>query len=187
MENNKPVEMTQVKSQGGKFRWVAVSALLLAIGAIMRLVSPSFAGVSINWIITMYCITILVIHPSVPKAVAIGLVAGAINTITSKSPMPHLNMVSEPIGALTCVLLMGLPFALKVGGVSLRPGVITFITTFASGFTFITSFKLLMNIPLQIYLYGMLPVVVFTAVSNTSIAQVLYYPARKLLGQEEQS
>ena len=59
MENNKPVEMTQVASQGGKFRWVAVSALLLAIGAIMRLVSPSFAGVSINWIITMYCITIL--------------------------------------------------------------------------------------------------------------------------------
>ena len=120
MENNKPVEMTQVKSQGGKFRWVAVSALLLAIGAIMRLVSPSFAGVSINWIITMYCITILVIHPSVPKAVAIGLVAGAINTITSKSPMPHLNLLSEPIGALTCVLLMGLPFALKVPNAETR-------------------------------------------------------------------
>ena len=46
---------------------------------------------------------------------------------------------------------------------------------------------MLMNIPLQIYLYGMLPVVVFTAVANTIIAQVLYYPARKLLGQEEQS
>ena len=33
----------------------------------------------------------------------------------------------------------------------------------------------------------MLPVVVFTAVANTIIAQVLYYPARKLLGQEEES
>ena len=30
METNKPVEMKQVKSQGGNFRWVAVSALLLA-------------------------------------------------------------------------------------------------------------------------------------------------------------
>ena len=69
MENNKPVEMVQVASQGGKYRWVAIAALLLAIGSIMRIVSPSFAGVSINWIITMYCITILVIHPSVPKAV----------------------------------------------------------------------------------------------------------------------
>ena len=186
MENNKPVEMKQVKSQGGNFRWVAVSALLLAIGAIMRLVSPSFAGVSINWIITMYCITILVIHPSVPKAVAIGIVAGAINTITSKSPMPHLNLLSEPIGALTCVLLMALPIGMKIGSVNLRPGLITFITTFASGFTFITSFKILMNVPNQIYIYGMLPVVVFTAVANTVIAQLLYYPARKLLGQEEE-
>lgn len=186
METNKPVEMKQVKSQGGNFRWVAVSALLLAIGAIMRLVSPSFAGVSINWIITMYCITILIIHPSVPKAVAIGIVAGAINTITSKSPMPHLNLLSEPIGALTCVLLMALPFSMKIGSVSLRPGLITFITTFASGFTFITSFKILMNVPTQIYIYGMLPVVVFTAVANTVIAQLLYYPARKLLGQEEE-
>lgn len=186
MENSKPLEMTQVKSQGGKFRWVAVSALLLAIGAIMRLVSPSFAGVSINWIITMYCITILVIHPSVPKAVAIGIVAGAINTITSKSPMPHLNLLSEPIGALVCVLLMALPFGMKFGSFSLKPGVITFITTFASGITFVTSFKILMNVPTQIYIYGMLPVVVFTAVANTVIAQLLYYPARKLLGQEEQ-
>ena len=185
MENNKPVEMTQVASQGGKFRWVAVSALLLAIGAIMRLVSPSFAGVSINWIITMYCITILVIHPSVPKAVAIGIVAGAINTITSKSPLPHLNLLSEPIGALTCVLLMSLPFDLKIKSVSIRPAVITFVTTFASGFTFITTFKILMNVPTQIYIYGMFPVVVFTAVANTVIAQLLYYPARKLLGQED--
>lgn len=186
MENSKPVEMQQVKSQGGKFRWVAVSALLLAIGAIMRLVSPSFAGVSINWIITMYCITILVIHPSVPKAVAIGIVAGAINTITSKSPMPHLNMLSEPVGALVCVLLMGLSFPMRAGSVSLRPAVITLITTVASGLTFITSFKVLMNIPLQIYIYGMLPVVVFTAIANSVIAQLIYYPARKLLGREDQ-
>ena len=184
MENNKPVEMVQVASQGGRFRWVAISALLLAIGSIMRLVSPSFAGISINWVITMYCITILIIHPSVPKAVAIGLVAGAINTITSKSPLPHLNFLSEPIGALVCVLLMALPFALKIGPVSFRPAVITFLTTIASGLTFITSFKVLMGVPNQIYLYGMLPVVLFTACANTVMAQLLYYPARKLLGQE---
>lgn len=185
MENSKPAVMTEVKSQGGNFRWVAVSALLLAIGAIMRLVSPSFAGVSINWIITMYCITILVIHPSVPKAVAIGLVAGAINTITSKSPVPHLNLLSEPVGALVCVLLLSLPYGMKIRGVSLRPGVITFLTTVASGLTFVTSFKLMMNVPNPVYLYGMLPVVLFTALANTVIAQLMYFPARKLLGQAD--
>ena len=185
MENSKPVEMVQVASQGGKFRWVAIAALLLAIGSIMRIVSPSFAGISINWVITMYCITILIVKPSMPKAVAIGLVAGAINTITSKSPLPHLNFLSEPVGALVCVLLMAIPLALKVGPVSLRPAVITFLTTIASGLTFVTSFKLLMNVPNQVYLYGMLPVVLFTACANSVMAQVLYYPARKLLGHEE--
>ena len=185
MENNKTVEMTQVVAQGGKYRWLAIASLLLAIGSIMRLVSPSFAGVSINWVITMYCITILIIRPSVPKAVSIGLVAGAINTITSKSPLPHLNFLSEPVGALVCVLLMTIPFALKIGPVSFRPAVITFLTTIASGLTFITSFKLLMGVPTQIYLYGMLPVVLLTAVANTVMAQLLYYPVRKLLGQED--
>ena len=185
MENNKPVEMTQVAAQGGKYRWVAIAALLLAIGSIMRLVSPSFAGISINWVITMYCITILIVRPTVSKAVAIGLVAGAINTITSKSPLPHLNFLSEPIGALVCVLLMAIPLAMKIGPVSFRPAVITFLTTIASGLTFITSFKFLMGVPNQIYLYGMLPVVLLTACANTVMAQILYYPVRKLLGQEE--
>ena len=180
MENNKTAEMTQVAAQGGKYRWVAISALLLAIGSIMRLVSPSFAGISINWVITMYCITILIVRPTVSKAVAIGLVAGAINTITSKSPLPHLNFLSEPVGALVCVLLMAIPLAMKIG-----PAVITFLTTIASGMTFITSFKFLMGVPNQIYLYGMLPVVLLTACANTVMAQILYYPVRKLLGQEE--
>ena len=185
MENNKPVEMVQVASQGGKFRWVAIAALLLAIGSIMRIVSPSFAGVTPNWIITMYCITILIVRPTVPKAVSIGLVAGAINTFTSKSPLPHLGMLSEPVGALVCVLLMSLPFALKIGPVSFRPAIIALFTTLASGLTFITSFKMIMNVPMQVYLYGMMPVVLFTAAANTVLTQILYFPARKLLGQED--
>lgn len=185
MENNKPLEMVQVASQGGRYRWVAIAALLLAIGSIMRIVSPSFAGVTPNWIITMYCITLLIVRPTVPKAMAIGLVAGAINTFTSKSPLPHIGLLSEPVGALVCVLLMSLPFALKIGPVSFRPAFIALFTTLASGFTFITTFKLIMGVPLQVYLYGMMPVVLFTAAANTVLTQLLYYPARKLLGQEE--
>ena len=185
MEINKPVEMVQVASQGGKYRWVAIAALLLAIGSIMRIVSPSFAGVSPNWVITMYVITLLIVKPNISKAVAIGLVAGAINTFTSKSPLPHIGLLSEPIGALVCVLLMSLPFAFKVGPVSFRPAIIALLTTLASGFTFITTFKLIMGVPMQVYLYGMMPVVLFTAAANTVLTQILYYPARKLLGQED--
>jgi hypothetical protein len=185
MENNKPQEMVQVASQGGKYRWVSIAALLLAIGSIMRIVSPSFAGVTPNWFITMYCITLLIIRPTIPKAVAIGLVAGAIATFTSKSPLPHLGLLSEPVGALVCVLLMRLPFALKIGPVSFRPAVIALFTTLASGFTFITTFKFIMGVPMQVYLFGMMPVVLFTAAANTVLTQLLYYPARKLLGQED--
>ena len=34
--------------QGGQFRWVTVSTLMLALGTILHLVSPSVAGVTPN-------------------------------------------------------------------------------------------------------------------------------------------
>ena len=39
--------------QGGQFRWVTVSTLMLALGTILHLVSPSVAGVTPNWTIAV--------------------------------------------------------------------------------------------------------------------------------------
>ncbi len=105
----KEQEMVQLTtSQGGKYRWLAVTALLLAIGAILHLVSPNIGGVTPNWTIAMYCIAINLTRPTLGQAAGIGLVAGAVNIPTSKSAFPYGNLASELVGAVVCALIVRL-------------------------------------------------------------------------------
>ena len=48
-----------IKARGGKYRWLTVSTLLLAIGTILHLVSPSIAGITPGWMIATYVAAIL--------------------------------------------------------------------------------------------------------------------------------
>ncbi|WP_371375960.1 tryptophan transporter [Sporomusa aerivorans] len=181
MENKKQELVTITTGQEGRFRWAAVTAMLLAIGAILRLVSPSIAGISPNWIIAMYCLSIVLFRTSLGRAAGIGLVAGALCLATSKSVLPYGNLISEPVGALVCAGIVGLPFSMKVGRLELRPAVGALFGTLASGLTFTTLAKLILGLPLKVYLYGMLPVVLTVAATNTVIAQAMYYPVAALL------
>ena len=172
-------------NQGGRFRWVAVTALLLAIGAILHLVTPNIAGLTLNWMIAMYCLAINLVRPSLGQVIGIGLVAGALNVPTSKSAIPYANLLSEPVGALTCALFLPLVSRLNIGGLPLAPGLTGFFSTVASGFTFVTLLKVILSIPNEVYLYGMLPVVLAVGAANGVITQLLYMPARKLLNRQE--
>ena len=182
MENKERELVDVTTGQEGRFRWAAVSAMLLAIGAILRLVSPSIAGISPNWIISMYCLAIVLFRLPPSRALGIGLVAGALCLATSKSVFPYGNLISEPMGALVCALIVSLPFSMKLGKLDLRPAMGALFGTLASGLTFTTLAKLILGLPLNVYLYGMLPVVVTMTVANTVVAQLLYYPVTALLG-----
>ncbi|MBP2663085.1 MAG: Tryptophan transporter TrpP [Firmicutes bacterium] len=137
MENKERELVTVTTGQEGRYRWAAVSAMLLAIGLCLA---------------------------------------------TSKSVFPYGNLISEPMGALVCALVVGLPFTMKVGRIDLRPAVGTLLGTLASGLTFTTLAKVILALPLKVYLYGMLPVVVTMAIANTVVAQALFYPVTALLG-----
>jgi hypothetical protein len=184
MENRENQELIQVQKTGGQTRGLAVTALLLAIGVILRLVSPSIAGITPNWLIAMYCLAILIVRPGVRQAIGIGIVAGVVCTVTSKALFPYANLISEPVGALACVMVASLTQRLKIFGLTLQPAVSTFIGTVASGFVFVTASKIAMSIPMQVYLYGMLPVVFTVGAINCVVAQVLYFPAAKLFGEK---
>ncbi|BBB91957.1 MAG TPA: tryptophan transporter [Methylomusa anaerophila] len=182
MENrNGDILPTKIEAKGGRYRWATVTAMLLAIGAILRLVSPSIAGISPNWLIAMYCLAIVLYKPGKLRAAGIGLVAGALCLATSKSIFPYGNLISEVLGALACSVLATLPLKLEFGSVNIRPAVCGLAGTLVSGFTFVTVAKLALNLPMNIYLYGMLPVVLTVAAVNTIITQVLYYPVNRLL------
>lgn len=50
--------LTRVEAGQQGYRWVAITAMLYAIGIILHTVSPNVGGVTINWTIAMYCIVI---------------------------------------------------------------------------------------------------------------------------------
>ena len=178
------VEFTQ--AAGGNYRWITVTTLLLAIGVILRVVTPSVGGITPNWMIAMYCLATLLTRPTLSRAAAIGLVAGALIIPFSKSALPYCNLLSEPLGAVVCALITRSTLSMKVGGYTLRPAVATFFSTLVSGFTFITITKLVLSLPLPVYLYVMMPVVFTVAAVNTVLAQLIYFPAQKLFSNRGQ-
>lgn len=187
METRQQQELVTIKTgQEGRFRWVAVTALLLAIGVILKIVTPAVAGITPNWLIAMYCIAINLTRVNAKQAVGIGLVTGAISIPISKAALPYANFVSEPVGAVLCALLVHTSLKLKLGGVNLLPALTAGISTMASGFTFVTILKVVLELPMAVYLYAMLPVVLAVAGINMVITQLLYFPAKRLFGGKEE-
>jgi len=180
IEKQEPELIIHEASKGGRYRWVTITTLLLAIGAILHLVSPSIGGVTPNWTIAMYCIAINLTKPTIKQSFGIGLVAAAINIPTSKSAFPYGNLLSEPIGAVVCALIVALSYKMVVGKFNLKPAVTGFISTVASGMTFITILKVVLSVPTEVYLYAMMPVVFSVAAANAAITQILYFPAKRL-------
>lgn len=166
--------------QGGQFRWITISTLLLAVGTILHLVSPSVGGVTPNWSTAAYGVAICLTRPSYKQGLGIGLVAALINMLTSKSGFPYGNLLSEPVGALTCTFLVHcLPHA-QIKGKSLLPSLCGFIGTFMSGLVFVSILKVVMNLPMVVYFTGMIPLVAIVGVLNALVTPVLYFPALRL-------
>lgn len=185
-QQQQPELVTIKTGQEGRFRWVAVTALLLAIGVIIKIVTPAIGGITPNWLIAMYCIAINLTKVNAKQAIGIGLVTGAISIPISKAALPYANFASEPVGALLCSMLVHTSFSMKLGSINLRPAITAGLSTVASGFTFITILKVVLSLPMAVYLYGMLPVVMLSAGINMVITQILYFPAQRLFGSKEE-
>jgi energy-coupling factor transport system ATP-binding protein len=63
----KEVELIELPPAKDTHRWVAITALLLAIGVILHTISPNIGGVTPNWTIAMYSITIGLPIPVFPR------------------------------------------------------------------------------------------------------------------------
>lgn len=83
------------KARGGRFRWLTISTLMLAIGMLLHLVSPSVAGFTPNWMIACYVVAILLTKPSYKQCLGICMVAALMEVFTSKSAFPYGDFASE--------------------------------------------------------------------------------------------
>lgn len=173
-------QLVFTKAQGGRFRWITVSTLMLAIGMILHLVSPSVAGFTPNWMIATYCVAILLTKPTYRQCLGICMVAALMEVFTSKSAFPYGDFASEFAGAYVAGFFAHSVPPLKIGKFSLRPFLCGLVTTMVSGFVFVTILMLVMGLPMKVYLYGMLPMVALVGVGNGVITPFLYFPALKL-------
>ena len=173
-------ELVYTKARGGKFRWLTISTLMLAIGMILHLVSPSVFGFTPNWMIACYVVAILLTKPSYKQCLGICMVAALMEVFTSKSAFPYGDFASEFFGAYVAGFFAHSVPPIKIGKLSLRPMLAGFVTTIVSGWTFLSILTLVMGIPLKVYLYGMMPALFFIAIGNAVITPFLYFPALKL-------
>ena len=178
MENKTAMNKNQNE---GSLRWITITTLLLAIGVILRMISPSIGGISLNWNIVMYCLAIMLCRPTSGQGLGIGIVAGLVATMTSKAALPYANLVSEPIAGYLCAYMASKRiFDFNLGSINVEPAFMVFITTIISGGIFVTVTKVIINLPINIYLYAMLPTVGIMAILGMIVGQILYKPANKI-------
>ena len=170
------------KREGLSISDVLLVGVLLAAGAVLKFfVGSMFSmGMKPNFIIAMYCLSILIIRPKFKEAAVIGLLAGAICQFFPGTP--YINFASELVGSLVMAAFMCIP--LKQGNFSPVPVISTFISTLASGFTFIAVMYLIFYagadvkpVPLAIFL----GIIFGTAAINSVIVQILYVPLKLAL------
>lgn len=173
---------------------IAIVGILLAVGAIARLIATALVPSPIvpNFVIVFYCLAIMLIAPRFKEALGIGIVGGIISALISHSLFPPANLISEPIGAIVCLGV----FMATNDRVKFAPALATLVATFASGLVFICIvIALVMVAPGMLYkaftatsLYAffslmMISIILPTAILNTVVAQILYLPAARVLSR----
>ena len=104
---------------------------------------------------------------------------------SSKSAFPLGNIASELSGAITCCILVKAMLRCGLGKWKLRPLVTGFLATMASGGVFTFILKIVLGLPLHVWLYAMLPVVAIVGALNGMITFLLFGPVRKLFFVQE--
>jgi len=183
-QNAQPVARTVAAADHGKLdiQALVLLAVLLAAGFILNFtVGKAISGISgglisPEFIISAFCLTILVVRPSVGQALVIGLISAAVIQITTTSPF--IDFAAEGIAAMLMALIVRV--GMGSGAKKVVPLIGSFVTTAVSGVIFML-IKIAMVGAAGELAAAMLPVVLLTAVFNAVLVQALYLPIRKAL------
>ena len=181
MNNQEKRNIAVETKKGLGAKEIILIAVLLAAGAVLKFFVGSIVnigGMKPNFIIAMYCLAILLVRPKVYESLIIGVLAGAVCQLFPGTP--YLNFGSEILGALAMGLLIYVPMQVKK--FSLQPIVATFVSTVVSGAIF-TVMLFVVTHAEKSAMAAYVPIVLFTAIFNSIIVQVLYLPLKKVLKQ----
>ena len=161
-------------------------AVLLAAGFILNFTAGkaisavSGGAIAPEFIVSAFCLAILVIRTTIPQALVIGLISAAVIQITTSSP--GIDFVAEGIAAVAMASIVNV--GARTPARNLVPVVGTFITTFLSGMIFMVIKMALMGFAGELAAV-MTPVVTVTAVFNAILVGALYQPVKQSLGLNE--
>ena len=151
--------------------------VMMAVGVVLRLCAGflSVAGMHPNFLIATYCLSILIVKPNLREAAVIGIISGCISQIGAS--MPWINVGSELVGAIVMALLILIPMP-KVA----KPLVTTFLTTLASGYSFVGLAAIFYINPMTLATFLQMSVVAFTtAALNCVIVTILSVPVNNIM------
>ncbi|MDR2135472.1 MAG: hypothetical protein LBO76_02535 [Treponema sp.] len=187
-------ELGKTARKGLQIRDMLLIGILLAAGVVLRTAVGTVInfGMKPNFIIAMYCLTILLIRPRLAEAAVIGLLSGAVCQFFPGQP--YINFASELLGALAMCLFARIPLA-RPGSGALRAALgaaritgCTFLSTLVSGFSFIGVMYLvyyagadITPTPLAIFM----AIIFGTALINAVIVQILYIPLKLALKRND--
>ena len=161
-------------------------AVLLAAGFILnftvgKVISSATGGaISPEFIISAFCLTILVVRPNIGQALVIGLISAAVIQITTTSPF--IDFAAEGVAAMVMAAIINA--GMKSGAKAALPAVGTFVTTVLSGVIFMVIKLALFGFSAEMVAVlpaAMLPVIFATAVFNAVLVTALYIPVKKAL------
>ena len=116
-------------------RALVLLAVLLAAGFILNFTvgkaisSVSGGMISPEFIISAFCLTILVIRPNVGQALIIGLISAAVIQITTTAPF--VDFAAEGVAAMLMSVIVAA--GMKGSAKKITPAIGTFVTTVVSG------------------------------------------------------
>lgn len=158
-------------------------AVLLAAGFILNFTvgkaisAVSGGAIAPEFIISAFCLTILIVRPNLLQALVIGLISAAVIQVTTTSP--GIDFVAEGVAAVVMALIVNA--GMSTGAKAIVPTVGTFVTTFLSGFIFMVIKMAMMGFATELAAV-MMPVIALTAVFNAILVGALCLPVRKALG-----
>lgn len=178
--NEKRVVAAQERNGLG-LKEIIFVAILLAAGAVLKATVGSlvqFGGVKLNFIIAMYCLSILILKPRFRDAAIIGILGGI--TCQFMPGFPLINIISELVGGIVMFLMTKLP--LKIGKVDLRAGVGTAFASFCSGVTYVSVLNLLyfagVSKDKPAAVIAMLSVMALGSLLNGVLVGLIYLPVK---------
>jgi len=154
--------------------------LLLAVGAVLYMFTPSIGLVTPDTVVTFAALSILLVRPKMLSGLIIGVVAGLLGMAFSKSSIAWFNIPGHVGGALATAVVAVKMGELMTGPVAWKPAMGALAYGVVSGGLFITAMLVLGIFPFQVYMTAGWTQVLLSTLSSVVICMVLYLPAKSV-------